>query len=343
MRILITGGAGFVGCNAASHLVRRGAEVTVFDNFCRSGSRQNLEWIRETGKVGVVEGDVRDEDAVRAVVAGTRPDVVLHLAGQVAVTTSVADPRLDFQVNALGTLNVLEALREARSEALLIYTSTNKVYGDLAHRRVIDTGARYAFAETAAGVDESTPLDFHSPYGCSKGAADQYVRDYSRIYGLRTVVLRMSCIYGPRQFGVEDQGWVAWFVIAAVLGERLTVYGDGKQVRDVLFVDDLMRLFQRLIERPGAASGEVFNVGGGPHNQLGVVELIGMLSELGGRPIPYDRAPWRPGDQRVYVSDVGKVAQTTGWAPEVSPTDGIKRLHEWVREHVGVLAAWRAC
>lgn len=342
MRILITGGAGFVGCNAAHYFLRRGHEVTVLDNFSRSGSRQNLAWIIEDAKVSVSEADVRDQHAVRRAVTEAHPDVVLHLAGQVAVTTSVTDPRLDFEVNALGTLNVLEALRQARPEALLVYTSTNKVYGDLGHRRVVDAGLRYAFAEEVGGVDERTPLDFHSPYGCSKGAADQYVRDYRRIYGLRTVVLRMSCIYGPRQFGVEDQGWVAWFVIAAALGRRLTVYGDGKQVRDVLFVDDLMRLFERIIERPDAAAGEVFNVGGGSQYQLGVVELLGVLSELGGRPIPYDLAPWRPGDQRVYVSDVGKAARVLGWSPEVTPTDGVKRLHEWVREHRDLLEAGRA-
>jgi CDP-paratose 2-epimerase len=340
MRILITGGAGFIGSNATRYFGGRGHAVTLFDNFSRRGARENLEWIRETAPVTVVDGDVRDAAAVRAVVAEARPDAVLHLAGQVAVTTSVTDPRTDFEVNALGTLNVLEALRGARPEALLVYTSTNKVYGALEGRAVADAGARYRFVDDR-GVDEEAPLDFHSPYGCSKGAADQYVRDFARIYGLRTVVLRMSCIYGPRQFGVEDQGWVAWFVIAAALGARITVYGDGKQVRDALFIDDLVALFQRLMERPDDAAGQVFNVGGGPQHQLGVVELIGLLAELGGRPIPYDVADWRPGDQRVYVSDVGKVARIMRWSPEVAPPDGIKRLHEWVHDNLELHRAWR--
>jgi CDP-paratose 2-epimerase len=340
VRLLITGGAGFIGSNAARYFRRRGDAVTIVDNFTRRGARANLAWVHETAPVTVVDGDVRDADAMRAIVAEAWPDAVLHLAGQVAVTTSVTDPRTDFEVNARGTLNVLEALRLARSEALLIYTSTNKVYGALERRAVVDGARRYRFADDR-GVDEETPLDFHSPYGCSKGAADQYVRDYARIYGLRTVVLRMSCIYGPRQFGVEDQGWVAWFVIAAALGERITVYGDGKQVRDALFIDDLLALFHRLMERPDDAAGQVFNVGGGPEHQLGVTELIEILAELGGRPIPYDVADWRPGDQRVYVSDIGKVARIMRWSPEVAPPDGIKRLHEWVHENLEIHRAWR--
>jgi CDP-paratose 2-epimerase len=340
MRILITGGAGFIGSNAVRYFRGRGDTVTIFDNLSRRGARANLEWLLEAGPLAMAEGDVRDAAAVRAVVAAARPDAVVHLAGQVAVTTSVTDPRTDFEVNAHGTLNVLEAVRGARPEALLIYTSTNKVYGALEGRAVVDGGRRYRFADGTA-VNEETPLDFHSPYGCSKGAADQYVRDYARIYGLRTVVLRMSCIYGPRQFGVEDQGWVAWFVIAAALGERITVYGDGKQVRDALFVDDLLMLFQRLMERPDDAAGQVFNVGGGPPYQLGVTELIDMLAELRGRSIPYDLADWRQGDQRVYVSDVGKVARVMRWSPEVAPADGIKRLQEWVHDNLEVHRAWR--
>jgi CDP-paratose 2-epimerase len=340
MRILITGGAGFIGSNAVRYFRSRGDTVTVFDNLSRRGTRANLEWLREAGPLAMVEGDVRDAEAVRTVVADVRPDAVVHLAGQVAVTTSVTDPRTDFEVNAHGTLNVLEALRGARPEALLIYTSTNKVYGALEGRAVVDGGRRYQFADGQA-VSEETPLDFHSPYGCSKGAADQYVRDYARIYCLRTVVLRMSCIYGPRQFGVEDQGWVAWFVIAAALGERITVYGDGKQVRDALFVDDLLMLFQRLMEHPDDAAGQVFNVGGGAQHQLGVTELIDMLAELRGCAIPYDFADWRPGDQRVYVSDVGRVARVMRWSPEVAPADGIKRLHEWVHDNLEVHRAWR--
>lgn len=334
MRILITGGAGFIGCNAAHRFLQRCDEVIVFDNLSRKGSRCNLDGLLKTGRVSAVEGDVRDSEAVRRLVSEALPDAVLHLAGQVAVTTSVTDPRTDFEVNALGTLNVLEAVRTARPEAVVVYASTNKVYGELGDRRVVERGRRYVFDGELAGVDELTPLDFYSPYGCSKGAADQYVRDYARIYGLRTVVLRLSCVYGPRQFGVEDQGWVAWFIIAATLGARLTVYGDGKQVRDVLFVDDLVQLFERLIERPDAISGQVFNVGGGPDFQLSLLELIGMLEGLRGESLPYDLAAWRPGDQKVYVSDIGKIGRIVGWAPKVSPADGVRHVYEWVRDHI---------
>jgi CDP-paratose 2-epimerase len=268
------------------------------------------------------------------VVADVRPDAILHLAGQVAVTTSIVDPRTDFEVNARGTLNLLEAVRSAQPEAVVLYASTNKVYGELGQRRVVERGKGYAFDGEPAAVSEETQLDFYSPYGCSKGAADQYVRDYSRIYGLRTVVLRLSCVYGPRQFGVEDQGWVAWFVIAAVLGVRLTLYGDGKQVRDVLFVDDLVRLFERVIERADSESNQVFNVGGGPDFQLSLLELIGILEGLSGDRLPYDLAAWRPGDQKVYVTDIGKVTRMLGWAPRVPPADGVERVYEWVRNHI---------
>ena len=333
MRVLITGGAGFIGCNTAHHFLQRGDDVTVFDNLSRRGSRHNLDWLLETGRASFVEGDVRDDAAVRRVVAEVRPDAILHLAGQVAVTTSIVDPRTDFEVNALGTLNLLEAVRSEEPEAVVLYASTNKVYGELGRRGVVERGRGYAFSGDPTAVGEETPLDFQSPYGCSKGAADQYVRDYSRIYGLRTVVLRLSCIYGPRQFGVEDQGWVAWFVIAAVLGVRLTVYGDGKQVRDILFVDDLVRLFERVIERADSVSSQVFNVGGGPDFQLSLLELIGILEGLGGAHLPYDLAAWRPGDQKVYVTDVGKARRMLGWAPSVPPADGVELVYKWVRDH----------
>lgn len=339
MRILITGGAGFIGSNTARRFRERGDEVVVFDNLSRTGSRHNSGWLRENGVKSIIEGDVRDYATVREAIAGVRPEAVVHLAGQVAVTTSLTDPRSDFEVNALGTLNVLEAVRTASPGAIVVYASTNKVYGALDHRRVIDRGNRYAFESDPEGVDESTPLDFYSPYGCSKGTADQYVHDYSRIYGLRTVVLRLSCIYGPRQFGIEDQGWVAWFVIAAVMGARLTVYGDGKQVRDVLFVDDLVRLFERVIDRADSVAGQVFNAGGGPDSQLSLLQLIRMLGELRGEAVPYECAAWRPGDQKVYISAISKAQQALGWGPTVSPADGVKRLYEWVLEHTDMVKA----
>jgi CDP-paratose 2-epimerase len=330
MRVLITGGAGFIGSNAAHHFARLGHEVVVFDNFGRPGSRQNLRWLRETTRVSCVEEDVTNANALRAVIADRRPDVVLHLAAQVAVTTSVTAPRADFESNALGTFNVLEAVREWHPESIVIYASTNKVYGALGGRDIVTHARRYGFGARCPAVDEREPLDFYSPYGCSKGAADQYVRDSASMYGLRTVVLRQSCIYGPRQFGMEDQGWVAWFTIAAALGRPLTIYGDGKQVRDVLYVDDLVHLFERAIEQIDAATSQVFNVGGGPEFQLSLLELIDELEQLHGRPLVYRFDDWRPGDQKVYVSDIAKTHRLLGWRPKVSPAEGVRRLHDWV-------------
>jgi CDP-paratose 2-epimerase len=333
VRFLITGGVGFIGSNAAHHFARQGHDVVVFDNFARPGCRQNLTWLRDTGSASCVEGDVTDAAAVREAVTAYRPDVVLHLAAQVAVTTSVVAPRADFESNALGTLNVLEAVRERQPGAIVIYASTNKVYGALAGREIVTQGTRHGFAGARTTVDEREPLDFYSPYGCSKGAADQYVRDYARTYGLRTVVLRQSCIYGPRQFGMEDQGWVAWFTIAAALGRPFTIYGDGKQVRDVLFVDDLVDLFERAVQQIDTAAGQVFNVGGGPEFQLSLLDLIEQLEQLHRRPLVYGFDDWRPGDQKVYLSDIGKSHALLGWRPKVSPVEGVRRLHEWVAAH----------
>jgi CDP-paratose 2-epimerase len=337
MRVLVTGGAGFIGSNAAHRFARNGHDVLVFDNLARPGSRHNLQWLRETTRTACLEGDVTDAAALRTIVAEFRPDVILHLAAQVAVTTSVIAPRADFDTNALGTLNVLEAVRERHPESIVIYASTNKVYGALGGRDIVMRGTRYGFGNEESGVDEREPLDFYSPYGCSKGAADQYVRDYARMYGLRTIVLRQSCIYGPRQFGVEDQGWIAWFTIAAALGLPVTIYGDGKQVRDVLFVDDLVDLFERVVEQAAAVAGQVFNVGGGPDFQLSLLELLSQLEQLRGEHIPYSFDGWRPGDQKVYVSDIGKSREMLGWKPKVSPAEGVTRLHEWVSGHLALV------
>jgi CDP-paratose 2-epimerase len=330
--MLVTGGAGFIGANYVDRLVRRGEEVVVFDNLSRPGSVSNLEWLRS--RLGVdgfelVEADVRD---VRALERAARDvDVVVHLAAQVAVTTSVEDPRHDFEVNALGTFNVLEAARGSGREPIVIYASTNKVYGELEGARVVEEPTRYRLVDPPGGVTETQGLDLHSPYGCSKGAGDQYVRDYQRIYGLPTVVFRQSCIYGPRQFGVEDQGWVAWFVIAAVLGRAVTIYGDGKQVRDLLWVDDLLDAYDLAAERIDRVAGGVFNLGGGPDFTLSVWSEFGpLLESVTGSTIEVAFADWRPGDQKVFVSDITRFADAVGWRPKVGPEDGVSRLVAWV-------------
>ncbi|HAD05886.1 MAG TPA: CDP-paratose 2-epimerase, partial [Anaerolineaceae bacterium] len=266
--------------------------------------------------------------------AAREADVIVHLAGQVAVTTSVVDPRNDFEINALGTFNVLEAARLSGRDPIVIYASTNKVYGGMEEVRVKELESRYAYVDYPFGIPETFGLDFHSPYGCSKGCGDQYTRDYSRIYGLRTVVMRQSCIYGTRQFGIEDQGWVAWFVIAAVKRLPITIYGDGKQVRDVLFVEDLCDVYDLAIERIELSAGQVFNIGGGADFTISVWQEFGpLLEKLLGEDIPVKRGDWRPGDQRVFISDIRKAQQVLGWKPKVGVEEGIQRLYEWVKSN----------
>lgn len=328
--ILITGGAGFIGTNAALHFAGRGWRVSVLDNMSRRGADANLAWLRQRAEFESRQMDVRDGRALESALGALRPDVVLHLAGQVAVTTSTARPRDDFETNALGTFNLLEAVRLASPGSFVINASTNKVYGRMDDVGIQERNGRYEFRDLPDGVPESRPLDFHSPYGCSKGAADQYVLDYARTYGLSTVTMRQSCIYGPRQFGIEDQGWLAWFVIAAVCGRPLTIYGDGKQVRDVLHVDDLVRAYERAFELRAASSGQAFNLGGGPANTLSLLELVHALEAKLGKTIPLAFSPTRVGDQPVFVCDVTKAREMLGWSPEVGWADGVGRLFEWV-------------
>ena len=259
----------------------------------------------------------------------------MHLASQVAVITSVADPRHDFEVNSLGTLNILEAVRTAAAcGPAVLYASTNKVYGGMEQMRIVERDGRYAYADCPAGVSEEAPLDFHSPYGCSKGCGDQYVIDYSRIYGLRTVSFRQSCIYGTRQFGIEDQGWIAWFCVAATMGRPFTIYGDGKQIRDALWVGDLLDCYERALARIDAVSGQAFNVGGGPANTLSLNELVAKLAHAFARRFDVPYADWRPGDQRVFVADVSKARRLLGWEPRTKIDEGVDRLLGWVRDNV---------
>lgn len=336
MNFLITGGAGFIGSNCASHFLNQGHRVTIFDNFSRPGSRANVAWLRERYSephLQIIEGDIRDYQALLEAV--NKADVVLHLASQVAVTLSVLDPREDFEINALGTFNLLEAVRFAAPEAAVLYASTNKVYGGMEEVQISEEATRYTYTDHVFGIPETYPLDFHSPYGCSKGAGDQYTRDYARIYGLRTMIFRQSCIYGRRQFGVEDQGWVAHFAIAAAKGRPISIYGDGKQIRDLLHVSDLIKAYEKGISRMDDLTGEVFNIGGGPENTLSIwVEFGPLLEELSGRPLPIEFGAWRPGDQLVFVADIRKAKALLDWQPEVSPEDGIGDLYSWISSNI---------
>jgi CDP-paratose 2-epimerase len=329
---VITGGAGFIGCNYAHRLLCRGEKVLLYDNLSRPGTRANVAWLEQTHGSHAFElrvEDVRDAEALAAAIA--EADVVVHLAAQTAVTTSVLDPRSDFEHNALGTFNVLEAARQSGRSPVVLYASTNKVYGGMEDVAVEAQETRYTYRDFALGIPETHPLDFHSPYGCSKGAGDQYVRDYARIYGLPTVVFRQSCIYGPRQMGMEDQGWVAWFIIAATLGRSITIYGDGRQVRDLLYVDDLLDAYDAAVAHIDGARGQVYNIGGGPANTMSVwAEFKPILEGLLGREVPVRFADWRPGDQLIYVSDVRKAGRDLDWRPRTGLEAGIRRLFEWV-------------
>lgn len=334
MKHLIIGGAGFIGSNVVSYYLRRKDEVVIYDNFMRPGTEANLAWLEGQGKPIVIRGDIRDNEALsRAFAQHSDVDTVFLLAAQVAVTTSIANPREDFEINALGSFNVLEAIRRYTPEAIIIYSSTNKVYGDMEDTAIVERGGRYHYRDLVSGISETQPLNFHSPYGCSKGSADQYILDYARIYGLSSVVLRQSCIYGYRQFGIEDQGWVAWFTIAATLGKPITIYGDGKQVRDLLFVEDLVDAYQQAIERIDVARGKVYNIGGGPGNQASLLEVLAQLERVIGKPIPLSYDDWRPGDQRVCVMDISKAKAELNWKPKIGISEGIERLARWVAEN----------
>lgn len=331
---LVTGGAGFIGTNVAARLAENGYRVRILDNLSRKGVDTNLQWLCATygDRIEPAIADIRHRPSVKTALNSVSQ--VYHLAAQVAVTSSLDDPLLDFSINAGGTLNLLEELRALSAPPSLLFTSTNKVYGDLDDVDLVTEHDRYVPASPRTrdcGISERRRIDFHSPYGCSKGAADQYVLDYARTFGLPAVVFRMSCIYGPHQFGTEDQGWVAHFIIRSMEGQSITIYGDGMQVRDVLFVDDLVDAMITAHDRIYDTAGEAFNIGGGPQRTTSLVELVNLIGTLDHRRPHLRYDAWRKADQRYYVSDTAKFRTATGWTPHTTIQRGVCALYDWLR------------
>lgn len=339
MKILITGGCGFLGSNLALDAIERGDKVLIFDNLFRSGSIKNLEWLQAQGKFIYEHGDIRNANDITRVIESFKPDAIFHLAGQVAMTTSISNPRMDFEINVLGTFNLLEAVRKYAKDATIVYSSTNKVYGDLEQYTYKELENRYECVEKPFGFDEFTQIDFHSPYGCSKGAADQYMLDYARIFGLNTVVFRHSSMYGGRQFATYDQGWVGWFCQKAVESKyndkniEFTISGTGKQVRDVLHAEDMKRLYLSALNNIESAKGQAFNIGGGIQNSLSLLELFSLLELNSGVKMLYSKLAVRESDQRVFVADITKAETLLKWRPLVSSEEGVGKMFNWVDEN----------
>lgn len=336
MKLLITGGCGFLGSNLASDAIQRGDEVVIFDSLYRSGSRENLAWLQGQGKLSFEHGDIRNQNDITRVVQSSVPDAIFHLAGQVAMTTSIVNPRMDFEVNVLGTHNLLEAVRSYAPKATVVYSSTNKVYGDLEQFAYRETETRYECIDKLNGFDETTQLDFHSPYGCSKGAADQYMLDYARMFGLNTVVFRHSSMYGGRQFATYDQGWVGWFCQKAIelktgkCKKTFTISGSGKQVRDVLHAEDMKALYFSAVKNINKAQGQAFNIGGGIINSLSLMELFELLNEINDIELVYERLPVRESDQKFFVADIAKAQKLLAWEPKISSRQGVTQMMDWV-------------
>lgn len=338
MNILITGGAGFIGANTAAHYLGEknvSDKITLVDNLSRPGVENNLNWLeRKFGKDSFefVKADVANKEAVQGLVTGKTH--ILHFAGQTAVTTSIKNPWHDFQANALGTVNILEAMRLESPKAILVYSSTNKVYGALTRLQPQLRGDRY-IAEQAVDIDESEAIDYLSPYGCSKGVGDAYCLDYARTYGLKTIVFRQSCIYGAHQFGVEDQGWVAHFVSLYLNKQKINIFGDGKQVRDLLYIDDLIDAFELAIKNIKVTAGQAYNIGGGYDNSLSLIEMINLLKQRMGYSVELEFHDERLGDQRLYISDIGKANRDFGWKPKIQVDQGLDKLIEWMKNYHG--------
>ncbi len=336
MRVLVTGGTGFVGSHVVEYYAEKGHEVLALDNLARvklePKARYNWDFLEGMSNVTLVKGDVKKAEDLEGPARDV--DAIVHAAGQTAVTLSVEDPREDFETNALGTFNVLEAARKSGGDPAVVYCSTNKVYGGNVNDLVTEGDSRYALTrELGVPEDLSIDLSEHTPYGCSKLAGDLYVQDYAHLHGMDTAVFRMSCIYGTRQFGIEDQGWVAWFSIATLLGKPITIYGDGKQVRDMLYVSDLVAAFDAFLERRKQVHHGVFNMGGGPENTLSLLELLDLLKELTGEGPEVSYADWRPSDQRCYISDITRAGEKLGWHPKVAPKEGVEKLVDWIQEN----------
>lgn len=337
MKILITGGCGFLGSNLAHNvLVNSNHELFILDNLYREGSILNLQWLRTQGQFKFSHSDIRIMTDVEKVIMEVQPDIIFHLCGQVAMTTSVSNPRLDFEINTLGTFNVLESVRKYSMDSMIIYSSSNKVYGDLEWVKYSEMPTRYTAADFPNGFPENIPLEFSSPYGCSKGSADQYMLDYHRIYGIKTVVFRHSSMFGGRQFSTYDQGWIGWFCQKAVetkkkiLVEPFTISGNGKQVRDVLYVDDMIDLYFRAVEHIEKIQGQAFNIGGGVANSLSLLELFNILENKMAIKLHFTKLPVRQSDQKVFIADIAKAQQLMGWTPRVDKFTGITHMIDWV-------------
>jgi len=338
MKILINGGCGFLGSNLAAHGIKNGYDITVMDNLSRFGASLNLKWLQSLGEFTFIHGDVRNKNDVENIIKQGQFDAVFHLAGQVAMTTSIENPYKDFEINTLGTVNVLDSIRKYSPQTAIFYSSTNKVYGDLEYYEYEETATRYVCKEYPKGFDERVPLDFRSPYGCSKGAADQYMLDFHRIFGVKATVFRHSSMYGSRQFATYDQGWVGWFVQKAIEKylnpdcEPFTISGNGKQVRDILHADDMINLYYTALEHVDQVCGEAYNIGGTMEQSLSLLELFEMLNDILGIEMKYVQLPPRQSDQKVFVADTGKIYSKIGWVPRVTARQGVSAMVDWVRE-----------
>ncbi len=336
MKILITGGCGFVGSNLAIDLIKNGQNVTIIDDLSRVGSKRNLEYLKSIGSFVFIKKSILSKKTISSIIKETKPNFIFHLAGQVAMTTSIEDPFKDFSINTIGTINILESVRKYSPNTAIIYSSTNKVYGDLSEFELIEKKLRYEFKDLPKGLNEKTSLNFQSPYGCSKGAADQYLQDYYRVYGIKTVVLRHSTMYGSNQNPTENQGWISWFIKKALeiknnpKNNSITISGNGKQVRDVLHVSDIVRLYKELINNIEVVKGNVFNIGGGYKNSLSILELFEILEKKLNIQINVNNLKWRLSDQKVFIADNSKIEKLINWSPKINIIQGINETLNWL-------------